>query len=142
MIPDFLQLSAGPLDLRYQVDELAGVSLIWTQVQGRTRWRDDMTEGSLHLGFVIQSMGPIVVRGRPIDNSDVQVWIPGKEMDDIVRGPLLALEIGVESDIVEALGWRVEGEPLQSVPWKALNRLTEACRRASTAIGRSGDSTR
>ena len=134
MKPDFLQLSAGAMDLQHRVDELGGVTLIWTRAQGRTRWCDDMNQGVLHMGFVIESAGPVVVRGRSIDTSYVQVWVPGKEMDYIMNGPLLTLEIGVDMHLVETLGWKPRGEPLRKTSEKSLSRLIWTCRRASSAV--------
>ena len=66
MAPEFRQLSAGPVDLRHDVVDLNGVTLVWSRVRGRTWWRDQMPEGALHLGFVVESAGPVTVRGHAI----------------------------------------------------------------------------
>ena len=52
MKPGFLQLSAGAIGLQHTVVELGGVTLIWTQAQGRTRWRDDLVEGALKQSYL------------------------------------------------------------------------------------------
>ena len=134
MKPDFLQLSRGPVDLMHHVDELGGVTLVWTRAHGRTRWRDEMTGGALQLGFAIESAGPIIARGNTVTDCDVQVWVAGKEMDYIMNGPLRSLEIGVDSRLVETLGWRVGGEPLRKVPAIHLQRLLRTCDQAARAV--------
>ena len=137
MRPDYLQLSAGRAGIAMQVDELAGVTLVWSRVYGRSRWRDAMSGDGLHLGFAIESHGPIVVRGYEVGPTDVQVWIPGSEMDYLMAGPCLTLEIGVARVLVDELGWQFEGEPLRRVPQQLLERLVRTCRDASNAAART-----
>ena len=103
MKPDYLQLSAGAADLRLRAVELAGVTLVWARPAGHTRWRDEMTGDGLHLGIPVESAGPISARGRPLDVDDAQVWITGREMDYVIEGPSLTLEVGVEAHLVEEL---------------------------------------
>ena len=134
MKPGYLQLSRGLADLRIRVVELAGVSLIWTRARGRARWRDQMTGGGLHIGFAIESDGPITVRGHDINPDEAQVWMPGREMDLILEGPNLTLDIGVEPWLVEEKGWSVIGEPLRQVPGKNLAHLINACRYATDRV--------
>lgn len=135
MKPGYLQLSTGLVDLKFRIDEFAGVTLVWSRAQGRSRWRDEMTGEALHIGFAIESTGPIVVRGRDFDIDVAQIWMPGKEMDYLLSGPYLTLEIGVEAHLIEELGWEFNGDPLATVPQECLSRLTQICQRASSAIG-------
>ncbi len=134
MKPGYLQLSRGLADLRIRVVELAGVTLVWTRARGRARWRDQMTGEGLHVGFPIESSGPITVRGREIDSSDAQVWMPDKEMDLILNGPNLTLDIGVEQSLVKEMGWTFAGDPLRKVSEKPLNKLIQNCSRASDIV--------
>lgn len=133
MKPGYLQLSAGRAGIELRVVELAGVSLIWTRGWGRARWLDDMTGDGLHLGLALESEGPITQRGRRIGPDHAQVWMPGLESDLVMGGPNLTLEVGVEADLVEQLGWRLAGDPLREVPKSRLARLVGTCRRASAS---------
>lgn len=133
MKPDYLQLSRGLGGLQYRVVEFAGVTLLWARSDAHARWRDQMIGGSLHFGFMIESAGSLTVRGRSADAGHAQVWMAGKEMDYIMKGPLLTLEIGVEADLVEELGWQFIGDPLREVPRDLLSRLVQTCCHASEA---------
>lgn len=134
MRPGYLQLSRGAANLKIRSVDLAGVTLIWSRAQTKARWRDEMTGGKLHIGFAVESDGSITSRGRAIGKDAAQVWMPGKEMDLIMGGPNLTLEIAVEPDLVEALGWTVSGDPLRRVRLPVVERLVRACQRASEAI--------
>ncbi len=134
MKPGYMQLSRGLADLRIRVVELAGVTLVWTRARGRARWRDQMTGEGLHIGFALESSGPITVRGQDINSNDAQVWMPDKEMDLILDGPNLTLDIGVEQSLVEEMGWTFSGDPLNQVPEKPLNKLIQNCTRASDTV--------
>ncbi len=131
MKPGYFQLSPGQAGLRMVVSELAGVTLIWTWGSGRIRWRDEMTGDGLHIGFAIECEGSILSRGRPIDRDQAQIWMPEREMDLIINGPYCSLDIGVDREWVEALGWSLGGTPLRKVPQHFLDRLIATCRRAS-----------
>lgn len=137
MKPGYLQLSAGSVGLRSRVVELAGVTLVWSTAQGRARWRDEMTGDGLHVGFAVESSGPILSRGRAVEADEAQVWMPGKEMDLILVGPNLTLDVGVEAGLVEELGWEFGGDPLKKVSRKALTRLLRTCRAATTTANNS-----
>ena len=115
MKPGYLQLSAGSGGLRSRVVELAGVTLVWSTAKGRARWRDEMTGDGLHVGFAVESSGPISSHGRAIEADEAQVWMPGREMDLVMAGANLTLDVGVEAQV---------------------NRLTEpACIRRSPSPG-------
>lgn len=134
MKPGFFQLSSGVINLQLHTVDLDGVSLIWTRSQGRQRWQDVMLDGgALHFGIAIECAGPITNRGRDINADEAQVWIPGEEMDLVMQGPLLSLDIGVEASLVEELGWCFVGEPLRKVPRKYAARLINTSRRATFA---------
>ena len=134
MKPGYIQLSRGLADLRMRVVELAGVTLVWTRARARARWRDQMTGAGLHIGFAIESKGPISVRGHDIEPDEAQVWMPDREMDLILGGPNLTLDLGVDASIVDERGWQFEGDPLRRVPAKALTRLIQDCDRATETV--------
>ncbi|MDJ0957709.1 MAG: helix-turn-helix domain-containing protein [Arenicellales bacterium] len=136
MKPGYFQLSKGQVDLQIRSVELAGVTLMWSRTPGRVRWCDQMTGESLHIGFAVESFGPITTRGRAVDANDAQVWIPGKEMDLIMAGPYLSLDIGVEPQLVEELGWQIDGEPIKKVPGDRLARFIRTCECASRIVSR------
>ena len=134
MEPGYVQLSRGLADLRIRVVELDGMTLIWTRARGRARWRDQMTGGGLHIGFAIESAGPVTVQGRDVGRHHGQVWMPGKEMDLVLEGPNLTLDIGVDAALVEELGWQVKGQPLEEVPAPPLSRFLRACSQVTDVI--------
>ena len=131
MKPGFLQLSAGQAGMQMRVIDLEGVSLIWATVEGCTRWRDQFNGDGMHLGFVLESAGPVRVRGHELSGHEAQVWMPGQEMDYIMHGPVHTLEIGVSRQLMNELGWDLSGEPLRRVGRNGLDRLARLCRRAS-----------
>ena len=135
MKPGYLQLSAGAVGLGVSVVDLDGVSLIWTRGQGRARWRDQMTGDALHFGIAVQSAGPITSWGRRVDAHEVQVWMPGEETDLVLAGPNLTLDIGVDSALVEQLGWSLSGDSLRTARSRDLRRLVRVCSRATAATG-------
>ena len=134
MKPGYMQLSCGLADLGMRVVELAGVTLVWTRARARARWRDQMTGDGLHIGFAIESKGPISVRGHDINPDEAQVWMPDMEMDLILGGPNLTLDLGVDASIVNQRGWQFGGDPLRRVPPKALARLIQDCDRATETV--------
>jgi AraC-like DNA-binding protein len=117
-----------------EVTELAGVTLIWSQAEARARWRDEMTGNKLHIGFAIECAGTITARGQSLGADVAQAWIPGEEMDLILDGPNLTLDLAVEAELVDKLGWQVAGDPVRRVPRDALRRLLRTCQRASAAM--------
>ena len=139
MKPGYVQLTQGPANLRLQSIELAGVTLIWCRAQTKARWHDEMTGDKLHVGFAIESNGSITSRGQVIGKDAAQIWMPGKEMDLIMGGPNLTLEIAVDNALVEALGWTVTGDPLQRVFHPHVDQLIRACGRATEAAHRSAN---
>ncbi len=92
-----------------------------------------MTGDGLHIGFVVESEGSITARGRSIGADAGQVWMPGKEMDLIMGGANLTLDLAVERDLVEQLGWQFQGDPIRRVSQSHLARLLRSCRRATKA---------
>ena len=133
MKPGYFQLSRGQADLEIRSVELAGVTLMWARTPARVRWCDQMTGDSLHIGFAVESSGPITTQGRAIDADEAQVWMPGREMDLIMAGPYLSLDVGVEARLVEELGWQIDGEPIKKVPGDQLTRFIRTCECASRA---------
>lgn len=134
MKPGFVQLSPGLINLQLETVDLGGVSLIWTRSEGRQRWRDVMTEDGLHLGIAIESDGPIRFRGQDVDRAEIAVWHPGVEMDFIMRGPLTSLDIGVDKDLLDELGWSLSGAPLAATSGAPLKALVSACEQATSAF--------
>ena len=128
MKPGYLQLSSGEAPLRIQHVDIAGVTLIWTRARGTARWRDEMVGDGLHVGFAVECEGTIHSRGREVEPNDGQMWVPGKEMDLILRGSNLTLDIGIDAELVEQLGWDFGGEPLRRVSAPALESLLRECR--------------
>lgn len=136
MVPDFMQLSRGQVNLQMHAVYLDGVSIIWTRSGGKQRWRDTMEGQDLHFGFALQSEGPIISRGREIGPHDAQVWLPRREMELVMQGPLFTVDIGVAAALVEQLGWRLDGEPTLGVNPAALDRLAATCHGATLAGSR------
>ncbi len=132
MRPNLLQLSASPINLHQKTVELGGVTLVWVTSQGRQWWRDEMAGEGLMFGYLVESTGSAKARGCELDRNVGQVWIAGNEMDYLLSGPLLSLEISVDADLVEELGWQFSGEPTRQVPDGRLDKLTQSCRIASS----------
>ena len=131
MKPDYLQLSAGVGGMNMTVVELDGMSLVWGRFRGKGRWRDEISGGIVHLGYAVQSSGPIRVRGREVGPEEAMVYIPGKEMEYVLDGPGLTLEVSIGAPLADELGWEVRGDELRSVSQSALDRLTSECSRAT-----------
>lgn len=138
MKPGYIPLSSGASGLKTRVIDLQGVALIWTQGGNRIRWLDEMVGEGLHLAVALRCEGDITSRGRSIDRDEAQVWMPGQEMDLIVNGPYLSLDIAVDADLVEELGWKVGGDAVQKVPQPHLDRLITTCRWVSRANSECG----
>lgn len=142
MKPGYLQLSRGPANLRLRSVELPGITLVWCRAETKARWCDEMTGDRLHVGFAIESNGTITSRGKSLDADAAQVWMPGREMDLIMGGPNLTLEIAVDNDLVESLGWNISGDPLKRVSQPQVSRLVRACSRATEAAENQHDPSR
>ena len=132
MQPDYLQLSRGPGGLSNKVVELGGVTLIWAAANGRARWRDQITEAGFQFGCMVESQGPVRFLGREIEANEAAVWLPGQEVDYVLEGPYLSLEIGVSETLVQERGWAPTGNPLGHVPAPVMSRLIQACRSISS----------
>lgn len=137
MQPGFLHLSSGRSGMHMHVIDLEGVSLIWATVEGCTRWCDQFDGDGMHLGFVLDSEGPVYVRGHELTGKEAQVWMPGQEMAYIMQGPVQTLEIGVSQQLMNELGWDLCGDPMRSVGNAGLKRLAKLCRKASEATDES-----
>lgn len=134
MEPGVLQLSAGTIDLNVHSVDLDGVALVWAGSKGRSRWQDIApSDGSLMIGFALESEGPILCQGEPIDKDHGLVWLAGHEIDYVFHGRNRTLEIVVTSDICDELGWQPGGEPLTRAPKKHLQRLHDTAVRATAA---------
>ena len=137
MIPGYLQLSAGPANLRYRQVDLDGLLILWARTKARARWQDDMSTDGLHFGLLVDSKARCIVRGEEIDGSYAQVWLPGHEMEYIMHGPSLTLEIGVSPHLVEQMDWQLSGEPLQRFSKAKIDQLTRTCQLATKALQRT-----
>ncbi len=135
MKPGYQQLARGPVNLTVRTAELDGVSIIWTRGGGRARWRDEMSGDGLHLGFAIECDGEIRSRGKALKRNQGQLWMPDKEMDLILGGSNLTLDIGVSIERVDELGWQFAGDPIAEVPQPALSNLIQTCVLATKAVG-------
>ena len=134
MQPGFLQLSAGRVDLHACSLDLAGVSIVWVELNGRTYWRDEQEPGTIQFGFAIDASHSPVVRGSEIGRDQAMVWIPGQEMEYLLKGPVRTVEIGVSSILVDELGWRIAGDPLRDLPAACLESLADTCRLAASNV--------
>lgn len=137
MLPDYMQLSTGPGGLTNRVVELDGVTLIWASGQGRARWRDQITDQGFQFGCMVESRGPVKILGTEIEPDVAAVWLPDQEVDYVLDGPYLSLEIGVSEALLEERGWELSGEPLARLPVEVMNDLISGCRTLSTAAGRA-----
>ncbi len=135
MQPDYLQLSSGPGGLSSKVVELDGVTLIWAAADGRARWRDQITEAGFQFGCMVESTGPVKFLGREIDADEAAVWLPGQELDYVLEGPYLSLEIGVSEALVGDRGWAPSGGPLGRVSPETMGQLIDTCRKISEEPG-------
>ena len=142
MKPGYQQLVRGAVHLSVRAAELDGVSIIWTRGGGRARWRDEMSGNGLHLGFAIECDGPIRSRGRALGRSDGQLWMRDKEMDLILGGRNLTLDVGVSRELVEELGWQYGGDPIASVPDQVLDRFVYTCARRTGSTDVENDPAR
>lgn len=138
MKPGFLQLSAGQAGMHMRVVDLDGISLVWARVEGRTKWQDQFVGDGLHLGFALDSAGPVFVRGRELRGDEAQVWMPGQDMEYTMQGPVTSFEIGVSRSLMDELGWVVCGDPLRRVSRERMQRLVRLCGVASEAPLGSG----
>ncbi|WP_420413724.1 helix-turn-helix domain-containing protein [Roseibium sp.] len=136
MKPGFFQLSAGVIDLSLETVDLGGVTLIWTRSKGRQRWKDHMAGDGLHLGIAVESDGSIQFRGSDVSKAEVAVWHPGVEMDFVMQGPLISLDIGIESWLVEELGWSVNRLPIAATTTESLEKLLHYCSECSRILER------
>ncbi|TNF86633.1 MAG: AraC family transcriptional regulator [Gammaproteobacteria bacterium] len=127
MQPDYVQLSTGPGGLTNKVVELDGVTLIWAKANGRARWRDQITDSGFQFGCMVDSQGPVKLLGREIEPNEAAVWLPGQEVDYVLEGPYLSLEIGVNELLIEERGWTPSGGPLANVPEQVMTSLVQAC---------------
>ena len=141
MKPGYQQLARGPVDLKVRAVELDGVSIIWTRGGGRARWRDEMSGDGLHLGFAIECDGPIRSRGRALGRNDGQLWMQDKEMDLILGGSNLTLDVGVSRELVDELGWHYSGDPVAEVPSRSLNAFVQTCRKVTANLATHPDTT-
>lgn len=130
--PSLTQLSGGSLNFKVRSDEFAGVTLTWVKSEGRQLWRDMVQDKRLHFGYMIESTGVVRSAGLELGATDALVWIPGREVDYLLDGPLFSLEFTVSEDLVAALGWEPAGAPLQKVPEAHLLHLTYVAQMAST----------
>ena len=133
MKPGYQQLASGPVNLTVRSAALNGVSIIWTRGGGRARWRDEMSGDGLHLGFAIECDGPIRSRGRALRRNEGQLWMQDKEMDLILGGPNLTLDVGVDKGLADELGWRYDGDPIAAVSEQALSAFVQSCVSATQA---------
>lgn len=140
MIPGYTQFSAGNADLEYDVVDLDGVSLLWARGRAHCRWQDQMSDdGRVHFGFALEAERGALSMGHDLGPSEAMLFLPGQEMEYVFLGPVLTLEIGVSSDIVEALGWSFTGSPLARLPEPVLKRLAQVCKQVQRAVGDLGN---
>lgn len=131
MSPEYTQLSTKQNALSLRIDELEGVTLIWACARGRARWRDQVSADGFQFGWMLESAGPAKVRGREIAGNEAVVWLPGQEVDYLLEGPYLSLEIGVDRSVSAERGWSLRGDPLGAVAPANLQALQTACVTAS-----------
>ncbi|MBO9423759.1 helix-turn-helix transcriptional regulator [Labrenzia sp. R4_1] len=127
MQPEYLQLSRGHANLQYRWIDLAGVTLLWGHSESRAIWRDQMANSGLHFGYVVSSDGSVSVRGKDLRHDQAMVWLADQEMEYILPGSVLVVEIGVEQHILDELGWRFHGDALAKVSYQNLCSLTRTC---------------
>lgn len=129
MVPGFRQLSRGAARFDYLSVDLGGVSLLWSRNSIHSIWRDSMqSDAGLQLGFVCEADGEVVVQGRAVSRDHALVWMPGHEVEYIQKRGATALEVWVDQELVDQLGWAVSGDPLARVPNCGLSKLTDVAR--------------
>ena len=132
MVPGYRQLSRGSADLRYNIIDLDGVVLLWGENRVHSLWRDEMLAGSgFQFGFVVEADDKVIAHGHEVGPDHALIWMPGEEMVNVTKGRTSTLEIGLSEDLVEALGWCLNGPVLSQVPARRLQRLARVCRAAS-----------
>ncbi|MEM8767740.1 MAG: hypothetical protein AAGE43_09875, partial [Pseudomonadota bacterium] len=112
MNPDYLPLS-GSGGLNLEAVELGELSIIWAAAEGRARWRDEIVGTGVQLGLALSSDMGMTALGEEIDERHLMLWRPGCELDYVLEGPYLTLEIGLPGSLLEHLGWAPTGPTLR-----------------------------
>lgn len=118
-----VQLSSGQLDLHLSDVELPGVTLVCSRSSSHSHWQEVKRSDHLHFGHVVTAEGPMLSCGQDFNGDLAQVWFADREVDLILHGPFLGLEVSVTAELVEELGWHVSGPAIRPVSRQALRRL-------------------
>ncbi|QDG77695.1 helix-turn-helix transcriptional regulator [Labrenzia sp. PHM005] len=137
--PALLQLSAGSLNFEVCSHDLAGLTVTWVRSEGRQLWHDTANEGAVHFGYVIDSQGPVVSGGIEVGSCDAMVWMPSKEINYLLEGPLTSVEFTIPDELAAMLGWKLKGPPLQKVFKADLDNLTHSALMASEWLNANSD---
>lgn len=124
-----VQLSSGPLDLHVTDFKLEGVTLLCTRSSSQSHWQDVKRSRDLHFGYVVDAQGPMLSCGKDFSGDRAQVWFADQEVDLILRGSFVGLEICIAADLVEELGWRICGPAIKRIDRDASKRLVRTCMR-------------
>ncbi|MGS4883970.1 helix-turn-helix domain-containing protein [Roseibium sp. MB-4] len=136
MKPGFIQLSAGLINLSVECVDLDGVTVIWSGNEGCHRWRDEAPETGLHFAFAVSAEEPILFQGREVDQSQMAMWQPEAEMDFLMKGKTASIDIGIEQELLDELGWNASGPPVVCIPEETRARLTSTCKAIRSAAER------
>ena len=136
MKPGFTQLSAGLINFTVECVDLDGVTLIWSGNEGCHKWHDEAPETGLHFAFVVSAEEPVLFQGREVDQSQMAMWQPETEMNFLMKGKTASIDIGIEQELLEELGWNVSGPPVMRIPKKTRARLTSTCKAIRRAAER------
>lgn len=127
MKPGFMQLSAGLVNLTIDSISLQGAELIWSQTRSRHRWRDQGPQTGLHFALVVDAEQPVAFQGRDVDPNQIAIWFNDTEMDFVMNGPTCSLDVGVDQELLDELGWSFSGLPVMNVAPDAYRKLLSTC---------------
>ncbi len=134
MKPDYLPLT-GSGGLQLEVVQLGELSLVWAAAEGRARWRDGITGPGIQLGLALTSDMTLTALGERVDERHMMLWQDGCELDYVLEGPYVTLEIGLSADLLARHGWAPSGPALRRLAERP-GRLIALCERARrTTIG-------
>lgn len=126
----FIQLSSGPTLLKARSCELEGMSIAWVNADGHHIWHDRMLGGQWRFALMIESDGPIRLGGQDLHRDHAHLLRSGEDSDFVTRGSYGTLEITLEGELLDLLGWESSAPGLQRVDRSELAALRHLCEAA------------
>lgn len=134
---EYLRLSDNA---RYtgEIVELEDLTLIWTNLTGKMRWRDTLEGDSLNLSVLVSGDGTVKIGGRLADSGTVYVWQPSREIEMVMEGPVCTLEVCIPSGVIKSPEWKPGDHRMGEVPKHIIDDLVRACITA-TVVNKTND---